>query len=129
VLRGAQAWTRRDKGAAPQRPVIEEQRGPRLRFPQPAGRKRIGVGGGVARSLQPAAGLLVALAWPPIPILFRATLLSFFHSLLRRLGGPRNLKDTKGAIPLAEGWPALILRRGFCSAVSAYHSPRNEATH
>src|SRR5688572_16378678 len=66
------AWPRRDEGAYPQRSVTEEQRRPGQKAKQPGGRERFGLSGGVARSLQTAAGMLVARALPSSPKRSRA---------------------------------------------------------
>ena len=67
---------RREEDAYPQRSVTDEQRRRGRKATQPGGRERFGPSGGVARSLQPAAGMLVARALPSSPKRSRAAWLS-----------------------------------------------------
>ena len=53
--------------AYPQSSVTDEQRRPGQKAEQPEGRERFGASGGVARSLQTAAGMRVARALPSAP--------------------------------------------------------------
>jgi hypothetical protein len=67
---------RREKGAHLRRSVTDEQRWRGEKAAQPGGRGRFGLFGGVARSLQVAADMLVAPALPSSPKRPRATWLS-----------------------------------------------------
>ena len=64
---------RREEGAYPRRSVTDEQRRRGEKAAQPKGRGRFGLSGGVAHSLQVAAGMLVARALPSSPNRSRAT--------------------------------------------------------
>jgi hypothetical protein len=64
---------RREEGAYLRRSVTDEQRWRGEKAAQPGGRGRFGLSGGVARSLQVAADMLVALALPSNPKRSRAT--------------------------------------------------------
>jgi len=64
---------RREEDAYPQRSVTDEQRGRGEKAAQPGGRGRFGLSGGVARSLQVAADMLVARVLPSSPKRSRAT--------------------------------------------------------
>ena len=67
---------RREEGAYPWRSVTDEQRRGGEKATQPGGRGRFGLSGGVARSLQVAADMLVAPALPSNPKRSRVTWLS-----------------------------------------------------
>jgi hypothetical protein len=64
---------RREKGAYLRRSATDEQRWRGEKPAQPGGRGRFGLSGGVARSLQVAADMLVAPALPSNPKRSRAT--------------------------------------------------------
>ena len=64
---------RREEGAYLRRSVTDEQRWRGEKAAQPGGRGRFGLSGGVARSLQVAADILVAPALPSNPKRSRAT--------------------------------------------------------
>ena len=64
---------RREEGADLSRSVTDEQRWKGEKAAQPRGRGRFGLSGGVARSLQVAADMLVAPALPSNPKRSRAT--------------------------------------------------------
>jgi len=67
---------RPEEGAYPQRSVTDEQRRRGEKSTQPGGRGRFGLSGGVARSLQVAADMLVARALPSNPKRSRAARMS-----------------------------------------------------
>ena len=66
-------FPRREEGAYLSRSVTDEQRWRGEKAAQPEGRGRFGLSGGVARSLQVAADMLVAPALPSNPKRSRAT--------------------------------------------------------
>jgi hypothetical protein len=63
---------RREEDAYPQRSVTDEQRGRGEKAAQPGGRERFGPSGGVTRSSQITADMLVARALPSSPNRSRA---------------------------------------------------------
>ena len=64
---------RREECACPQRSIIDNERWRCEKAAQSGGRGRFGLSGGVARSLQVAADMLVAPALPSNPKRSRAT--------------------------------------------------------
>jgi hypothetical protein len=74
---------RREKGAYLRRSVTDEQRCRGEKAAQPGGRGRVGLFGGVARSLQVAADMLVAVALPIQPKAFSRDMAAYFNRLLK----------------------------------------------